>query len=163
MAFEYMGISSPDDTIQFEDYLEKKRSEDNPEISRIQVSSWKALADSFNIKMDVIALGTSNKADIVEKLTPHFINGSSIILSAFSISSEKGHIVRAQEISNKGIIVDDPFGKINNFSEREAGGSGYTGSANSRKTESGLGENNLWTWANIKETTLKYACVFSET
>ena len=162
MAFEYLGISSPNETMQFEDYLEGKRIEDNPDVSRIQSSAWKTLANDFGIKMDVIGLGTSDKSTIIKKLEPHIVTGSSIILSAFSIASGQGHIVRVQEFTNNGVVVDDPFGRINDFAKRESGGSGYAGTANSRKTEGGLGENNLWTWSNIKDTTFKYACVFSE-
>jgi len=162
MAFEYLGISSPDKGVQFEDYLERKRILDNPGISRIESSAWKNLANDFGITMKIIGLGTSDKQSIVKKLKSHIMNGSSIILSAFSIASTQGHIVRIQEITNKGIIVDDPFGRLNNFAQREAGGSGYTGTANSRGSENGLGEDDLWSWAEINETTLKYACVFSE-
>ena len=76
--------------------------------------------------------------------------------------SEKGHIVRLQDITESGFIVDDPFGKVNDFTQREAGGSGYTGTANTRASDSAIGEDNLWAWSDIAKTQIKYICAFIE-
>jgi hypothetical protein len=162
MALEYLGIECPNSNMQFEDYLESKRVDDYSSYSRTSSTSWKKLASDFNLDMKTIDLYTSDKDKLKNSLKPELEAGYGVLVSAFSIDSEKGHIVRLQEVTDEGIIVDDPFGRVNNFAQREAGGSGYTGTANTRDSESGLGEDNLWTWDNISETEIKYICSFKE-
>jgi hypothetical protein len=89
------------------------------------------------------------------------MNGLGVIISIFSEASGKGHIVRLQNILNDGLIVDDPYGKLNDFKERENKGFGYTGTKNPVDSESGIGEDNLWLWENINETMIKFAEIFT--
>ncbi|GJM61196.1 C39 family peptidase [Persicobacter diffluens] len=164
MALEYLGVSNPEESSQFEDYLEKVRI-DNELGSRTMASSWSKIASEFDVKTKEINLDTNEKGKIISALKPELELGNSIIISAFSIQSTKGHIVRLQEISDKGLIVDDPFGKIHDFAAREAGGSGYYkkgeySGGNERTSTSTKGEDNLWTWDDIKQTKLKYARSF---
>lgn len=58
--------------------------------------------------------------------------------------------------------VDDPYGRVSDFAASEAGGSGYTGTKNAPESGSFIGEENLWSWSNISETVIKYACAFVE-
>jgi hypothetical protein len=159
MALEYLGVENPEPDKQFEDYLEKKRSEEGYG-ARTSDESWSKLASLFGITMKNISLYTNDKAVIESKLKPELEMGHGVVISVFSVASGKGHIVRLQNITTDGLVVDDPFGKINNFKEREDGGSGYTGTSNTREFEVGLGEDNVWKWTEISETTLKYADVF---
>ena len=76
-----------------------------------------------------------------------------------AISENKGHLVRLQGISASGLIVDDPNGKLTDFAAREAGtGSDYDW--NDRTATAPKGNNNLWTWEDLKKISLKYAYVF---
>src|SRR5690606_18772452 len=104
--------------------------------SRTRNDSWDKLSNDLGAEMKSIELMTNDKDIITAKLKPEIEKGHGIVISVFSISSGKGHIVRLQSVTDSGLVVDDPFGKLNNFSQREAGGSGYTGSANSRSTDS---------------------------
>jgi hypothetical protein len=159
MALEYLGIENPDTTMQFEDYLEKQREEKGYG-ARTTNQSWKKLSEDFDVTMKHIELNSSNQSILTSNLKPELEAGYGVVISVFSIASGKGHIVRLQNISDAGLIVDDPFGNINDFAQRESGGSGYTGTSNTRDSENGIGENNLWKWTDIDQTTIKYADVF---
>lgn len=159
MALEYLGISNPDSGKQFEDYLEKVRS-DKGYPPRTDSQTWGKLAGEFSVEMVSINLMTSDSETLKSKLKPEIEKGRGVVISAFSSESGKGHIVRLQSVAEKGLIVDDPFGKLNNFKQRENGGSGYKGTANTRSSDSHLGEDNLWTWEDIGNTIIKYADAF---
>ena len=122
--------------------------------------AWDKLAEQFEIKSKKVGLWTSDKNILKKNLLPEIENGHGVVISIFSVASGKGHIVRLQSVESTGLIVDDPFGKLNDFKQREQGGSGYTGTANTRSVDSHMGEDNLWTWANIEKTQIKYADVF---
>jgi hypothetical protein len=159
MALEYLGVKNPEPAMQFEDYLEKVRAEKGYP-ARIEGKAWEKLADGLGVSMSSIDLMTSDPGVLKAKLKPEIEKGRGVVLSIFSSKSRKGHIVRLQSVSEDGLVVDDPFGKLNNFKQRESGGSGYTGTANTRSTESRKGEDNFWTWENISETVIKYADAF---
>lgn len=159
MALEYLGIENPEPDKQLEDYLEEIRVEKKYP-ARTYDDSWDKLAGNFGVKMKNIDLNTSDKNKLTTNLKPEIEAGNGVVISVFSVKSGKGHIVRLQQVVDEGLLVDDPFGKVNNFKQRESGGSGYTGTANKRDSESGLGEDNLWKWADISETVIKYADVF---
>ena len=167
MNLEYLGISCPDSKMQFEDWLEKKRVEKKYPI-RTSSDSWIKLARDFNIKSERIdSIATTHnhsiteiKNIITEQINPYLESGHSISLSAFTFKSQKGHIVKLQSIRADGIIVDDPYGKVKNFSERDKGGSGYKNTKNSKDGSVIMGKDNIWTWADIKIATIKYIVVF---
>jgi hypothetical protein len=159
MNFEYLGITSPDPNMQFEDYLEKMRKEKEYN-QRTNPESWKELAKDLGIKSKKIGLWTNKKQIIIDLLQPHINLGRSISLSVFPAC--KGHIVRIQNIVPEGLIIDDPFGLVNNFKQRNECGSGYIGTSNAQNEKNGSikGKNNLWTWNDINDTILKYAIIF---
>lgn len=160
MCLEYLGIACPKPEMQFEDYLEQERV-DHAFDARTSCETWENLAKLFKVTMQTIDLQTDQKKKLTDKLKPPLASGKGVLISIFSVASTKGHIVRLQEVTDEGLIVDDPFGKLNNFAQREAGGSGYTGTGNTRTTESGVGSDNLWKWADISQTVIKYAQAFS--
>lgn len=160
MALEYLGVKNPEPAMQFEDYLEKVRAEKGYP-ARTDGKAWEKLADGLGVSMSSIDLMTSDPGTLKTKLKPEIEKGRGVVISIFSSESGKGHIARLQSVSEDGLVVDDPFGKLNNFKQRESGGSGYTGTANTRSTDSRKGEDNLWTWENIGGTIIKYADAFS--
>ena len=71
----------------------------------------------------------------------------------------KGHLVRLQDVTDSGLIVDDPYGKVTSFETREnCEEGGYD--ANPKTTEGSKGEDNLWKWEDMGEVTLKYAEIY---
>ncbi|PIB34148.1 hypothetical protein BFP72_01245 [Reichenbachiella sp. 5M10] len=170
MALEYLGVSNPEPEIQFEDYLEGKRIEDFPGLPRTKDLTWSKLASSLGVTSQTINVG-SNKEDVLRsKLEGELKEGAGIVLSAFSYKSSKGHIVRLQGIEFEGLRVDDPYGKVSDhLGDRESGLSGYYkkgegayDNRNSKSTESGVGEDNLWKWEDLLKTEIKYAVVFKK-
>lgn len=159
MALEYLGVQNPEPAMQFEDYLEKVRAEKGYP-ARTDGKAWEKLADGLGASMSNIELMTSDPKVLKAKLKPEIEKGHGVVISIFSSASGKGHIVRLQSVSEDGLIVDDPFGKLNNFKQREDGGFGYSGTANTRSTDSNKGEDNLWRWDSIAETVIKYADAF---
>ena len=169
MNLECLGIECPDSTMQFEDWLDLQR-EKNSYGSREDSNSWIKLAKDLGVKSEYIGIWTK-KSDSIEtikeivfnKIKPYIDNGHSVSVSAFTIGSKKGHIVRLQSVNEDGIVVDDPNGRVNNFQKRENGGSGYTGSKNSKDNLNIFGKDNLWRWVDIKICTIKYIVVFYKT
>jgi hypothetical protein len=154
-CFEMLGISNPDPTMQFEDYLEKQRVDNKYEF-RTNSKSWQSLADDLGIDHEYVELGSSDQIFLRTELLPHLEAGNGVMLS---ISENKGHLVRLQGISASGLIVDDPYGKLTDFAAREAG-TGNDYDLNDRTSNTSKGNNNLWTWDNLKSIILKYAYVF---
>lgn len=166
MAFESLGITNPSDVKQFEDYLEELRLPQGKRKTlgdRKSVTTWQELAKKFDVKYDEKSVwfpkGRITKEYALENIQPRLKKGHAVILSVFK--PDKGHIVRLQEITDEGIIVDDPFGKVN-LAKREAGGSGFGKTSNPKSGEEGqlLGEDNLWTWKELANVTMKYYVVF---
>lgn len=167
MAFEYLGVKNPNPKIQFEDYLEKQRVEKHGSSERGSADTWKLLAKEFDISQSTIYLNTSSQEKISSKLRPFLEKGAGVVISAFT---RKGHIVRLQNITKEGLIVDDPFGDVSSHLEdRETGKSGYRlkgengyDNRNLKESETGKGENNLWAWGDISKIKIKYAVVFTQ-
>jgi hypothetical protein len=154
-CFEMLGISNPDPTKQFEDYLEKQRV-DNEYAARTKAESWQSLAEDLGLDYQYVGLGSSDQDFLRTKLLPHLEKGNGVMLA---ISENKGHLVRLQGISANGLIVDDPYGKLTDFAAREAG-TGNDYDRNDRTATAPKGNNNLWTWDDLKKISLKYAYVF---
>jgi hypothetical protein len=166
MNLEFLGVACPDNNMQFEDWLEQKRV-DKKYPDRTDPNCWIKLANDLGVKSDKIDIWSKKsnteeeiKKIVFDKIEPYISNGHSISVSAFTIASTKGHIVRLQSINNDGIVVDDPYGRVNNFKQREEGGSGYKGSLNSKDNIDIFGKDNLWRWNDIKICTIKYIVVF---
>ena len=169
MNLESLGIECPDPTMQFEDWLEKKREEKGYP-KRTESESWIKLANDLGVKSERIEIWTKKndsvetiRKKVYDEIMPYIENGHSVSLSAFTLKSDKGHVVRIQSVNEDGIIVDDPYGRVNNFQEREKGGSGYSGSINSKDNLDIFGKDNLWRWEDIKICTIKYIVVFYKT
>jgi hypothetical protein len=155
---EYLGIACPNGSMQFEDYLEELRRSKSFE-HRGDYKSRQKLATEVGAKCEQIEINSNERNVITSKLKGHLEKGHAVLISAFS--SPKGHIVRLQAITDDGLIVDDPYGKVQNFTERENGGFGYSGGKNSTDDSAIQGSNNLWTWADVADTIIKYAEIYS--
>lgn len=154
-CFEMLGISNPNTALQFEDYLEKRRSDNNYD-ARTSGKSWEKLAEDMGLSSQYLELWSTDEDFLRETLLPHLQKGEGVMLS---ISTNAGHIVRLQGITIDGLVVDDPYGKLTDFAAREAGtGSDYD--TNDRVSGSSKGNNNIWSWDELKKITLKYAYVF---
>ena len=160
-CFEYLGISCPENDMQFEDYLEQLR-EDNEYGVRTSVGARDSLAKHLGAsytKIDYYAKVSAKKEDIKSDLLPKLKEGCAVMISVWP--GCKGHLVRLQSITGDGLIVDDPYGKVTDFDTREACNSGGY-DANSKTEENSKGNDNLWKWDDIKNITIKYAEIYSK-
>ena len=145
--------------MQFEDYLEQVRIENNYG-DRTTQGARKKLAVHLGVCYDKKDYGNTFSTD-KEKLKDFVLSklesGCSIMLSVWPAC--KGHLVRVQNITDEGVMVDDPYGKVTDFVTRENCNSGGYDS-NSNTTENSKGSNNLWKWDDIKDITVKYVEVY---
>ncbi len=160
MCLEYLGVSSPcsncssecDSYSQFEDYLECIRV-DNEFDHRGKPATRKKLAELFdNLSCNPVELNTYEKIDIEAKLKPSLKNGCSVLISAF------GHIVKLKGITDEGLIVDDPYGKVVDFSQPgstpkyKKDGKDYRNGKDFSEEE---GKNNVWKWTELSTNKVK--------
>jgi hypothetical protein len=166
MCLSYLGIEPPcsdcstncDRYGQFEDYLECVRIDKGYD-HRVTGTARKNLAELFDdITYKSVNLNTSDKDVIKSKLESELQSGCSILLSAF------GHVVRLQAIDETGLTVDDPYGKVVDFTasgvtaKYKKDGKDYR---NGKDFGNAEGEDNHWKWTDITNNiTIKYAEVY---
>jgi hypothetical protein len=153
MCLEYVGIKNrePEKFPQFEDYLEDLRVKRKLP-HRTEMDGWGGVAEAAGAKYHSFNPG-NEKSGWISQVLPRLRAGNAIMMSI------SGHIVRVQDVTKNGIIVDDPFGygihvtyskdkkgKLVQSFDWEKG--------NDWKTENGAGargEDNLWSWDFIRE------------
>ncbi len=165
MCLEMLGVEFPCEECdsncieygQFEDYLECLRlSEEYGH--RGECRTRKGLATLLGVQQKWVKV-SSNKIDVIERLLGKALKEGKSIL----ISVSFGHIVRLQAITNEGLIVDDPYGKVYDFSKRGATPKYYVKNLYDQRKGNRLGSDNLWTWLELKSNkiTIKYAEIYS--
>lgn len=157
MGFEFLGISNPDKSKQFEDSLEKIRST-NKYASRETFAGQGSIAKHLGVNYIQLAssYGQRDKSWYIKNVLPLVRSGKSVILGVI-YGRSFGHIVRLQDVNEKGLIVDDPFGKINLKTKSFYGLYNNFTTSNSRDKNSkkySQGDNNLWSWDDIKKGTV---------
>jgi hypothetical protein len=160
MCLEYLGVSPPckgcptscNSYTQFEDYIECLRVDKGFD-HRGQANTREDLSELFdNVSYEFVNLGTYEKAVLESKLKTSLENGCSVLISAF------GHIVRLQAITKDGLVVDDPYGKVVNFSQSgvtpkyKKDGKDYRNDKDFTDKE---GEDNVWKWTDLSTNNLK--------
>jgi len=161
MCLEYLGISCPTADMQFEDYLEQLRKDNNYGDRTTQGARQKVAeklgACYSNEKFD--GTFSTEKEELKMFILSKLQSGCAVMLSVWPAC--KGHLVRIQNVTNEGLIVDDPYGMVTNFKTREdCNSGGYD--TNSTTDENSKGSDNLWKWGDIKDITVKYVEVYSK-
>ena len=87
----------------------------------------------------------NNTSLLEETVKDKLQEGCGVLLSAFSPSG--GHIVRLLDVTDEGIIVDDPFGELLDGAAREQNGGNYD--VNVENSNENNGSENLWLWEDI--------------
>lgn len=157
MGLYYLGITKPckdcpeecNQYEQMEDYLECIKETKKLGHRGLGLTREKIL-NLFNIAIYEYKGHNKvfQKEEITNLLKPHLAKGDAVILSAF------GHIVRLQAITDKGLIVDDPYGKVVDFSKGGATAKYKKGKddyRNDKKSNDNKGDNNLWKWEDLEE------------
>ncbi|MCR5696330.1 MAG: hypothetical protein K6G73_05065 [Marinilabiliaceae bacterium] len=83
--------------------------------------------------------------------------GRSILISAY------GHNVRLQAINDEGLVIDDPYGKVYDFSKSGATPKYYQKGKYDQRNGNNLGKDNLWKWSDLQTNNIiiKYAEIYS--
>jgi len=158
MCLEYLGISCPDADMQLEDYLEQVR-DDNNYGDRTTQGAREKVAENLGACYSNETYGgtfSTEKEELKKFILPKLQSGCAVMLSVWP--GCKGHLVRVQNITNEGLIVDDPYGKVTDFKTQDCNSGGYD--ANSKTDENSKGSDNLWKWSDIKDITVKYVEVY---
>jgi len=159
MCLEYLGISCPNPNIQFEDYLEQIR-ENNNYGDRTTQGARQKVAEKLGACFSNETYGgtfSTEKEELKKFILSKLQSGCAVMMSVWPVCM--GHLVRVQNITNEGIIVDDPYGKVTDFKIRQdCKSGGYD--LNSKTEENSKGNDNLWRWEDIEDITVKYVEVY---
>ena len=169
MAFETLGVSKNDflnnaenDGIKipedvkngdFEDLLDFIRNKKKLS-KRTNSSSWDKLAIYAGVSSTTKSVYSSHKnKQPLEYIKERLKAGDGVVLS---IAYCRGHIVRMQNIDDKGVTIDDPFGEVLSLAKREFRLKSYADQKNNYRgnsrnmTSSGKkGEDNQISWDEI--------------
>jgi len=161
MVLQFLGISNPYPDLQYQDGLEKKRvdmiesGKFKKSDSRLNWDVWERLAKELgasNTKR--FYPEKQNKDYYLTNLLPAIQSGAGIMLSF------KGHIVRLENITDEGFIIDDPYGKSDIVTRNKNGKGGWDGYNGKRGGPSkDVGEDNLWTWDAVEQVNIRGAIV----
>ena len=167
MALNQLGIGKPETkNNQFEDQLDLQLIKAKGRGSRGNPAARKSfLEEEYNLNVThrglAGALSTESKAKefFTEVLLPQMEKGASAVMGmqdaqAYSLR----HVVRIQWVTEKGLIIDDPFGKaIRNQGDSKYNYNGGT-SYNTRdhKGSGARGEDNLWSWKMLARSNPSY-------
>ena len=149
MCLEMMGVSNPKPNMQFEDYLDSLRVKSNYG-HRTLASSRRKLAQKFGIKQSIRMKPDMTKTSLTAFLKPKIQSGNGVMISV------GGHLVRLQGLTSTGLIIDDPFGRINLLSRYKTNSNSFGRGVNSRDDTGLNGIDNLWEWTEIEKVQFKY-------
>jgi hypothetical protein len=141
MCLEYLGVDNPYPEMQYEDALEKIRVE---HVGKPRTSSegWGGVATYLGVQWGFIkGAGAHGKEWYDANVKPHLAAGDAVMLSI------DGHICRLQEVTDAGLIADDPFGHstLGKGAARGWAGTNVKGDAASNK-----GEDITWPWSEVE-------------
>ncbi|MDQ8012155.1 MAG: hypothetical protein REI96_06895 [Flavobacterium nitrogenifigens] len=152
MALQYLGQMNPapDPNMKMEDFMMimirdiLKQGDD----ARLDVDTRVKIANELGIKGKYEWVGTifdrsKHKQILEDKLN----KGYGVCMSVL------GHIVRVVDVNESGIVLDDPYGRMQSFKIRKNRGDrgGYEGGKNTQDNLVLKGESNLWTWKQLRD------------
>jgi hypothetical protein len=70
-----------------------------------------------------------------------------------------GHIVRVQNATAQGLVVDDPYGTVTLEASTNTNSNhwSYGNNRNAANTADTKGEDNVWAWADVEAHAMKWA------
>ncbi len=152
MALQYLGQMNPapDPNMKMEDFMMTMIRDilKQGDGARLDVDTRMKIANELGIKGKYEWVGTIFEMNKHKQILEDKLNkGYGVCMSVL------GHIVRVVDVNDIGIILDDPYGRIQSFKIRKDKGDrgGYEGGQNSRDNLILKGESNLWTWKQLKD------------
>ena len=164
MVLQYLGISNPHPDMQYEDALEKVRQENN--FSARTGKGWVQVAQKMGVEVEFIL----NRGNTEAKSKAWWkSNVGSKIQSGYGfMMSIKGHIVRLQNVTEEGLVVDDPYGRLDlqkRLDNNKKGGykkynkSEWGWSSEGAENE---GEDNVWPWSTVEKYAMWWLASFKK-
>ncbi|MBE2182560.1 MAG: peptidoglycan-binding protein [Anaerolineae bacterium] len=149
MALSYLGVANPDPSKQYEDALEDIRVEKKLP-ARTTAEGWGGVAKELGVAAEF--LGYDLKKDkewYMANVDPKLREGYAVMMSI------SGHIVRMQDVTENGLVIDDPYGVVN--LQAGEGWSYDKDKKNDREGENtNRGENSVWAWDAVKVHNMRW-------
>jgi hypothetical protein len=166
MVLEYLGVSNPDPTRQFEDVLVEKAGKSNIK----SPDTWKAVAAQFGVQMEFVVPATTDEGTTIERARWEAMRDQHLAAGQGIAMSLRGHIVRLQGMNEDGLIVDDPYGASTLAADKRITRNGETERYNWEKdgvntkdggAGSSKGEDHGYPWADVVTYRFKYVVAFT--
>lgn len=152
MCLVYLGVKKPcEEKIKYPDCLEKIRI-DNDFYDKTHIDGWRNCIEKCGANVNIIANEvTENKRWYEKHILPELKNGNAVMMSI------SGHIVRVVSVTNEGMYVDDPYG----LTKLKKGQKYSFVDKNSFGKEDNKGDNNLWTWVDVKKHSMRWVAAIT--
>jgi hypothetical protein len=153
MVLEYLGVDNPNPSMQYEDALEQIRVNKGLP-ARTTADGWGGVAKEMGVEHEMLAWTVVKGKDwYMEKVLPELRAGKAIM---FSIT---GHIVRLQNVTEEGLIVDDPYGEVD---LQKGEGRKWTkyNSKDGKGDNANAGEDNVWAWDKVSKHSMLWIASF---
>jgi hypothetical protein len=149
MALSYLGVPNPDPTKQYEDALEDIRVKNNLP-ARTTAEGWGGVAEKLGVKAEFIGYDLKKDKDwYMANVLPKLREGYAVMMSI------SGHIVRMQDVTEEGLIIDDPYGVVN--LQAGEGWSYDKDNKNAREGEgTNRGEDSVWAWSAVTPHNMRW-------
>lgn len=161
MCLEYLGVANPYPTLQYDDAL-IKLAEEQGWTDLTEHRTWRMVAKKLGVDMEAIQSAGENAPRSFWESTvrdQHLSAGHSVLCSL------NGHIVRVQEVTDSGLVVDDPYGASRltashyKFEKKNKGRDAGKEWNPTNKTNEG--EDHAWSWPEIESHTFGIIYAFS--
>jgi peptidoglycan hydrolase-like protein with peptidoglycan-binding domain len=151
MALSYLGVPNPDPSKQYEDALEDIRVEKKLP-ARTTSEGWGGVAKELGVTAEFLGYNLVKDKDwYMANVDPKLREGYAVMMSI------SGHIVRMQDVTEEGLIIDDPYGVVNLKS-----GEGWSYDSDKKNAKeagvegSNRGEDSLWKWDAVKVHNMRW-------
>lgn len=156
MCLEQLGVSNPYPNMQFEDALEKIRKDNNFAV-RTTANGWGAVAQKLGVNIDWLLSPGSTTARPKEFWLNNVRNA--LRSGKAVMGSVHGHIIRFQQVTDQGVVVDDPFGamKLLKGTDRR-----WIKSNDKKSSENQVGEDHLLPFEDLNVHLMHWLVAFSK-
>lgn len=161
MSLNGLGLGADESETQFENTLDGRRKKAG--LSRYDEDQRESLAEKQGV--DASTLRTPNFADAaaakdwyLKNVRPRLESGQT---ATFGVEGGNfRHVIRLEWVEEKGLKIDDPFGK--GVNENEKGEVGY-GALNEKTGQKGVGANDFMPWEQVARLNgSKYVQLYGE-
>ncbi|PKN55012.1 MAG: hypothetical protein CVU56_23485 [Deltaproteobacteria bacterium HGW-Deltaproteobacteria-14] len=164
----YNASHEPDITKwQYEDLIELARRWYFPTMARTTLAVLSALARLVGVEMSAYASAANMKSPAHWKLLHQqaILQGKTVYLGVHGDGPQKtyefGHIIRMQEVTEQGVVVDDPYSGFH-VKQNASGNAEVTSmQKNASTAESGSGEDHTFTWADLNTSLINWIMVLA--